>query len=721
MKDEPILDLAKKRFKACQDAEARQRQRENDDLKFQVPELQWDDAAKAQRQGLTIGGVPIPPRPMLSISKLDQPIQLILNQARSARLGVNIHPVSEDADKEGAEIRQGLYRRIERDSNADQARLWALDRATKCGRGAYRINTKWDEDADPETFDQEIIIERILHQDAVYFDPSAQKPDFSDGEYAFVAVWMSPDKFKREFPDAKITDSLDNPMEWESLVEQTPEWVKVDGEDKAILVAEYWYKKHDYQTIKSADGKNKRERDRITVKVAKMTGAEVLEEQDWNGHYIPLVPVLGRELQPFDAQRRWVGMIGPSKDGQKFYNYAASNLVERMSLEPKAPFIGAEGQFEGHEAEWQQANIRNFPYLQYKPTTIGDKQVAAPARAQIDQSGMSISMMAMQEADRFIQTTTSVYDPSLGRENPRDKSGKAIVALQQQSDAGTSHFLSSLADISMPLEARIVLDLMPAIYDRPGRITTILKGDDDSTDPIMINAPFVRDQQTGRPQPVQPGMPQQGVKQYDLTRGGYAISVDIGKSFQTRLQQGADEMGQILASAPDLMPILGDLYFRFRDFPGATEIADRLKKLYEKAHPGEDEQEQNPEAVAAENQALKQQMQEMQQQLQAAAQAIETDQAKQQAIMAKAKLDAETRLEIARLDAENRIQIEMIKQQAEAAGRSSDQQHEAARDQFEAAHETGLALVNAAGKSNAEQPEPPERPMDDPEELDEPR
>ena len=75
---------ALKRFKASRDAYERQRQREQDDLAFQVPELQWDADSRRQREGTVIGNVAIPPRPTLSISKLDQPVQLVLNQQKAA-------------------------------------------------------------------------------------------------------------------------------------------------------------------------------------------------------------------------------------------------------------------------------------------------------------------------------------------------------------------------------------------------------------------------------------------------------------------------------------------------------------------------------------------------------------------------------------------------------------------------------------------------------------
>src|SRR3972149_2285011 len=666
-----ILETAKERFKLAQEAEAPQRLREEDDLRFQVPEEQGDGAARKERAGTMEGGHPVPPRPMLSISKLDQPLQLIINQARAARLGVTIRPGSEDADKDCAEVRQGLYRRIERDSNADQARLWALDRATKAGRGAYRVSTKWDEDSDPDgpgAFDQEIVIERILHQETVYFDPAATKADFSDGEYAFVVAWMPLSQFKREFPDAELSkiDGQDK-LEWESLETEAPDWVRTEGDERAVQVAEYWYKKHDYKEITGPKGQ-KRKKDLVTVYVCKMTGTELLSEGDgeeWNGHYIPLVPVVGRELQPYDGKRIWYGMIHPAKGGQQIFNYRATNFVERMALEPKAPWLMAEGQDERYQDMYAQANRRNYPALYYKPTTVAGLLVPPPQRSQLQTEGISLAMQGMQEADRFIQTTTSVYDPSLGRESARDKSGKAIVALQQQSDAGTSHFLASLADVSMPLEARIVLDLMPAIYDRAGRVTTILRGDDDKSEFVMLGARYYTDSQTSRPGQLQPGpqppqmgappmgangthppvMPMGGpqrpggmpggpqqqpkVKEYNLKKGAYSVSVSIGKSFQTRLQQGADEMGQILSAQPELVPLIGDLYFRFRDFPGATEIADRLAKVREKQFPGLGEGEDGqvpPEQLQAQLEAMKQELQVKGQQLEQAAKMIETQQ-----------------------------------------------------------------------------------------------
>jgi vacuolar-type H+-ATPase subunit I/STV1 len=69
------------------------------------------------------------------------------------------------------------------------------------------------------------------------------------------------------------------------------------------------------------------------------------------------------------------------------------------------------------------------------------------------------------------------------------------------------------------------------------------------------------------------------VKHYDLTKGRYGFSVSIGKAYKSRVEQGQDQIGQLLQADPQLLNLIGDIYFKFADFPGHTEIAERLKKM----------------------------------------------------------------------------------------------------------------------------------------------
>lgn len=680
MSDAEIIAEAQRCKKLVEDTESIQRKHEREDLQFQLPENQWTDAAKAERMGGTIGGIQTPARPMVSISLLRQPMQLVYNQFTRARLGVNLHPVSEDADEELAEIKQGLYRRIERDGGAQQARGWAFMRALTCGRGWYRINKKYDEDAHPNSvaaWDQELVLQRIVLQENVYMDPAAQEADFSDACWALVTGWVPLEQFKRDYPKAKrpITGEWG---QWESDQQSAPGWVRNDGNGKSVLVAEYWYRHVTREEITDpSDPERKRDREKVVVYCYTINGFEVLERLKWDGRYLPFVPVIGEELQPVDGERIWQGMIRPARDGQMVYNYAMSAAVEDISRLSKAPYVGAVGQFETDKPKWDSLNVRNYPYVEYDPVGVDGKPAPPPQPFPIDGTKLQLSLAMAEQAKGMVQAATAVFEPSLG-EMPSKReaqSGRAILALQQQADAGTSQFTQNLVDITLMCEARIILDMMPHVYDRDGRITSLVTGEDE-TKTIMLGVPYVEDPNTGRPMPAQPDDP--NAKTVDLNKGKYGVSVDIGKAYQTRMQEGEQFMTEIIGAFPQIMEFAGDLAFQFRDEPGAKEIAERFKKVISGKFPGllDDKNAGSAEAAQAENQALKQQLSEIGQQFQGAVDYIKTEQAKQSAQVSIAQAKSQADMEIARMNNAAKVLIARINSANDLANAEAEMKEE---------------------------------------------
>ena len=721
-----LLETARNHYKlACQGFEE-QEKREEEDLEFQIPERQWSEAARKERTGGGgIPGVPIPPRPMLSIPKVQPQVSLVENQAAMARLGVQLHPVSEDANDETAEVLEGLYRSIEQDRDypAQNARLWALKRSVNAGRGYYMVDCVWADDGHP--FDQKIILKRILDGSVVKFDPAAQEPDFSDARFCFIAVWMPRDEYVREFGKTKIESQAQ--ADWGGLMTAEPDWVRSEPEP-GFLVLTYYYKRYEKETIVLlqdgrvvVDGEEpysdaavmldpdgepmKRERQKATVCVAKLNADEVLSHEVTDGQYLPIVMVPGNELLPVRAKRRWHGMVRPARDAQMGYNYAVSALVETAALEPKAPFLIAEGQIKGYESWWQQANTRNLPYLPYIPAALGDKQVAPPQRTQADTSKMGPSAMLIEQFDRDIQATTASYD--LGWLRNKERSGRAIRALQEQADASNSTYIQQLA-MAMGNEARIILDLIPKKYDRPGRIARII-GAEDNAKPVMLNAPFVMDQNAGVPRRVaaqrpgngQPAALPQGAKFYDLRKGSYAVTVSIGKATQSLRQEAAEEMGTVIQAAPQLLPVLGPEYFDKRDFNGAQQIAKILRKLRDKQYPflaEDDEGQGSPEQWKAQAQAAQQQLQAMQQQMQQMVEALKQEQIKYQAQLQKAQLDNQTKLQIEQLKIANDQKLAEMEALVKIATAGAEREHDEKMAGAQHGHERAMGAADTTAE-----------------------
>jgi hypothetical protein len=296
------------------------------------------------------------------------------------------------------------------------------------------------------------------------------------------------------------------------------------------------------------------------------------------------------------------GIVRNAKDAQRMYNYWASQEAEMLALAPKAPFIGYGGQFEGYENQWKTANTQNWPYLEVNPD-VTDGQggpLPLPQRAQppLPQAGL---IQAKMGASDDIKSTTGQYDASLGAE-ANEKSGKAIMARERQTDTGTYHYIDNGARAVRHVTRQIV-DLVPKIYDTR-RIARII-GLDGETDYAKLDPEQdvavreIKDQATGAVIE----------KIYNPSVGKYDVCVTTGPSYMTKRQESLEAMAQLLQGNPELWAVAGDLFIQNMDWPGADEIAKRWKKTIKPELLADGEE--TPELAAA-----KQKMEQMNQQMQ---------------------------------------------------------------------------------------------------------
>lgn len=677
LENRPVVKRMLKFFAECERAEGEQRKRETLDAEFEFDP--WPAEAKRARGSYMAAGVEVPERPMLRIPMLDQPLQLVINQERGANLGINVNLEDEGATEAEIEFVQGKIRHIEVKSNAQVARSWAFERACRVGRGYYEVRKVYaHEEATgrPEDFDQRLKICRILNQWTVYLDPTAQEPDWSDGRRALKVIDMGADDYAAQYPDSLVgrailarqkggTAENDLPAgtTWNELLAdgESGDWLEGDR----VRVAEFW-EKVTTRTMVEFEGQQ-RPATQTKVMVRVMTAREVVEETEWDGQYIPIIPVIGKEYN-INGKRIWEGMISRAKDPVRLVDYAASAVAEKVGTSVKAPLMMAEGQQEGHENEFVRSMARPLPYVLYKPTTYEGHLVPPPGAVQ---SGVDIQgdVMLLQMARDFVHTSTFTFDPSLGNVSPKDRSGKAILAQQGQSEESNSNYLDNMATISMPYEGKVLVDLITRLYDREGRRTHIVNPDKTQS-AVIVNQPFIVDD-SGRPVPVPEGQPApdgREVKEFRLRPNMLAsVQVSVGKSYASRMQKGTDVLGSLLGESPDLMPVIGWRYFEHaEDIPGHSEIAQDLKKLRPAILQDDDKGKPNPEELQAKLGQAAQQIQALTAQLQQAQTALQTKQIEAQGKMAERELTEAVKLEVAKIQSETSIMVAGIKAQLDA-------------------------------------------------------
>lgn len=612
-----VVEEARAAFERCAEVEADNRRDAEDDLRFARLEEQWPEKVRRDRE--------LEGRPCLTLNRMPAFIRQVVNDARQNNPAITVHPVDGGSDPEVAEIYNGIIRNIEQASGADVAYDTALDFAVTCGFGYWRVNTRYAHD---ETFDQDIVIERVANPFSIYGDPDSAGADSSDWNTAFVVDSMDRAEFDKRWRGADAVD-------WEisDYVNLTPPWLEGDR----VMLAEYWRREEvERRIVGLSDGQvmeveayeaQKALFDAAGVSVVAgprpvlshkvtqriMSGAEVLDTVEWAGRYIPIVPVYGEEVFLPDGKRVLRSLVRSAKDAQRNFNYWRSMTTELVALAPKAPFIGPKGAFKTDRARWETANVENHAFLEYDPV---DGLSQAPQR----QPFAGVPAGALQEAlnaSDDMKAIMGLHDASLGARS-NETSGVAIQARQHEGDVSTFHYIDNLHR-AIRHTGRILVDLIPKVYSAP-RVVRIL-GHDDKPRMVPINQP-VRQEVAGPD-----GQVRNVEKIYDLGAGRYDLTVRAGPSFSSAREQAVNAMIELIRAFPAAVPVLGDILVRNMDFAGADEISARLQALLPPHAQGGGQQV--PPQMQQAVQALRQRVAQLTQALaqsQARAQELEQDQ-----------------------------------------------------------------------------------------------
>lgn len=620
-KSDDILQEETEAFEKAVDAESENRNAALEDLRFARLGEQWPDGVRKQREREG--------RPILTINKMPAFIRQVVNDSRQNKPSIQIKPVDDHADSDTAQVLEGLIRHIERTSKADIAYDTAVEYAVSMGFGYMRVSVDYAYD---DTFDKCLNIERIANPFCVYVDPDATSVDGSDWNRAWVTELLPRETFRAKYKGAEEVDWV--AAGYDGLKEP---W----KEDDSILICEAWQREQmDREIVLLSNGQvmglkeyqagqdvfmmagivpvNSRKTKSYKVTQRILTGAEVLEENEWTGMCIPVIPVYGEELN-VEGRRYFRSLIRDAKDAQRMFNYWRTTSTELVALAPRVPFIGEEGTFDV-DPNWLTANTESHAFLQYK------RGGTPPARQPLD-GGQAVGAMAEAlAAGDDMKAIMGMYDASLGQRS-NETSGKAIMARQREGDVSTFHFIDNLSRSIRQLGC-VLVDLIPKVYTGE-RIVRIL-GEDGQEGTARI----------GQKPDANGPMPDGVERIYDLGVGRYDVAVDTGPSFTTRREEAAMQMTEFIRAYPPAAPLIGDLLVKALDWPQADEIAERIKAML----PPQAQGGMPPELqkMMAQGKEMIGKLQQENQQLKIASEAAKADKASELQKLAVERFKAET-------------------------------------------------------------------------------
>lgn len=577
--DDLILAEAKRRFGVCEDWESTPRKLFIDDVKFANGDsdnnYQWPNDIHSLRDTND--------RPCLTINKTRQHNLQIINDAKQNKPGVIVRPTGDGATYDSAQCFEDVVRHIEYISNATVAYDTAVKFQVEGGIGYWRVVTDYIGDG---SFDQEIFIRRIKNPLTVYQDPDINEVDGSDARFTFVFDDLPKEEFNRLYPEYKDKASMDTLgntgddgwlgaekvriAEYYRRVAKSGKMMAfkhpTSGQD--VMMKESQLPPEIAQMVMDEKGTKIRSVTEWTVEWYLIVGNTIVERNIWPGIYIPIVRIIGEETI-IDGQLDRKGHTRALKDPQRMYNYHSSAAVEFVALQSKSPYIAPAQSIEGYEEYYSTANTQNHAVLPYNHLDDDGNVMAAPERAQPPVAAQGYSQL-IEMSRQEMMMVSGQYEATMGQKS-NEVSGKAINERQRQGDTATYHYIDNEA-IGIRFTGKILIDLIPKVYDT-ARVLRIRAEDgterEIEMDPNQRQAYFEKRNEEG-----------EIVKQiFNPKVGRYDVEADVGPGYATKRQEAFNAFSQIATQSPELMNLAGDLMFLNADFPGADEIAKRLKNM----------------------------------------------------------------------------------------------------------------------------------------------
>jgi hypothetical protein len=688
--DQDIWEEAKDRLKIATEAYSENRKRAKAAMLFREGD-QWDhDVITSASED----------SPELTINLTDAFVRRVVNNIKQQRPRGKCHPVGDGADIELAEIINGIGRHVEYRSEADIAYDLAAERAVDAGEGYFRLVAEYE---GPRSFRKDLRILPIRNIFSVYMDPGAIMPSGADQNWCIISTPMKRQEYKRCYPNAKNVNWNDidhngERLDWESKehvrlaeyfrIREVPEKlyqiVNKAGKEHMLyqselkrITGEVVALEDAVDVLGKAGARIISERDSVKRRVEwfRLNGLVMLERQIIPGQYIPVFRVDGNSVD-IDGMIRRRGMVDAMMDPQRMVNYGEVAKIKRLGLAPKAPWVAAEGQLDGHP-EWDDANQKPYSVLTYKPVVIETGSlpimIPPPARQEPAQIEAGFSEFVQGMRSNLVAVAGMPNEPGQDEQGVV-VSGKAINRRQWLSDQSHFQYYDHLTQ-AIAQCWRVMTEWIPVYYSEPGRMQRII-GEDSTPQMVKIND--------------HGGEEGESINQIknDVSVGTYDVVMDTGPGYETKREEGAQNLVDMI-KIPPLAEVIAkqgaDLVFRSIDHPYMQELADRLQannpEGLKKVMDGLSSRAKSVvQSLANENAQLKQALQAAQQEVKFGIQKAHM------AAVVKAH-DTETRADTA-------LKVEEIRAGGKIIDSTAGRNHEAAQLEKQLLHDASMASAS---------------------------
>jgi len=540
------------------------------DITFAV-KAQWSDGERSEFQRL--GKTP------LTFNKLSEPLKKALGEQRKNRADLMVRSLDGKATQEEINLRQDLLRTIAYTNQTDLIYQHAFKSAFFIGWGAFEVGLDY---ASPYSFKYFPFYNLITDPTRAVWDLSAIMPHKGDGDYSGVSYDMPLTQFYAAHPDIQnpvsfTPSTLTGNYQWVNkktitvYKEYRKHWFPLtilELSDGQVVTESEWEEAqkvhHQQESIVTGSVVEKiitanfpyirarRKTKDYKIRVYQMIKDQVISWSEWPSRQLGIIFVDGDSyyLQGYQYTKSF---IADARDPQRALNYVNSEIITEIKNRRREQWLGTPANIKGQEQLWRNPELQHGILKAVPDPKTGQMPQKMPPwdmSPQLMQNAIKLGEDIKQILGFSEQEVMMAKNASQGAQRERKLSGGLATYL----------FFDNLNQ-AIAQGGRIVNDLLPYVIGDNEHFMNLSKLD-GQTERVTFNK-----------------KQKDGSVLNTLTRGEFEIEISAGPSYAVQKDVALDFFQQTVSMAPQVFPLIADLWAMNLDIQFMPQMVERLKTL----------------------------------------------------------------------------------------------------------------------------------------------
>ena len=457
-------------------------------------------------------------RVKLEIDMVSEAVDGFIAEWDDNRMAAEFKPDDSKTSDKDAELLNGIYRADYRQNYGDHAIDNAVEEAVKCGYGAWKQATRFEDEEDPENENQRTEWRPIYNAYMyVIWHRASLWANKRDATRCVELIPFLPKDFEKKYPGADPVSAY-SPEVWENF---TPSQ-SVDIPDRMFIACRYDSKKktekaYVYSNLQTGEvevygekdheaAKDELRRDpgrkfirerkisRTEVTKVVFSGKQILEKKRRIvGKIIPIIPIYAYR-SVVDGVERFRGIVRKLKDAARVFNMQMSKVLENAASNNQRVPIFNPKQILGPDMKrtWVDKNNNSYQLCDALTDPATGQIISAGPVGWTDPGTLDPNTQALLETtSNYIQSRTAA---TMEETVDKSTSGKMVRELVKRANTKTKSIMGNIAD-ALTLDGEVFQGIASEIYTKERIVRVVGR---DGTENMEHLHKQVLDEKTGR-------------------------------------------------------------------------------------------------------------------------------------------------------------------------------------------------------------------------------